>query len=71
MEWQPIETAPKDGTWIVVLCDWPEVPVTCKFVQFKQYNGNVVEYWEMPYRGSCGEQTCEPKYWHPIPQERS
>lgn len=68
MEWQSIETAPKDGTWIAALCDYPESPVTCKFVQFEQYNGNIVEYWELPYESDYCEKTCEPKYWHPIPQ---
>lgn len=60
MEWQPIETAPRDGTRVLVYQkDWCEDGGSVFEARVNRYGG-----WGDPvYR----EWTCEPTYWRPIP----
>ena len=58
--WQPIETAPKDGTWILVYTPENE--------EFK--GGHSVATWAMNtwiYDGMCPEE-WPPTHWMPLPQ---
>lgn len=66
-EWQPIDTAPKDGTWILAICDDFDHPVVCRFKRFTRLNGNVIEYWGLSYMSYYDEITCTPIQWIPIP----
>jgi len=54
-EWQPIETAPKDGTIIIVSA--PAVGAA-RWSRFRDIEG----YWEWFSGG-----TCDPDYWMPLP----
>jgi len=57
MEWQPIETAPKDGTEILgYLKDGRRVAV--------RYSGCKFSKWTMP--GVCG---LEPSHWMELPKK--
>ena len=56
--WQPIETAPKDGTRILAYCaggDWQDVI-----------------YWEASWQGApfwCSDRTkTDPTHWMPLPE---
>jgi hypothetical protein len=56
--WQPIETAPKDGTFI--LACWRSTDL----------NGDlphVVSYTEGEWRDDYGEEYMEPTHWMPLP----
>jgi hypothetical protein len=56
MNWQPIETAPKDGTRVMVFC--PDRGVM--EARFNQTYGR----WGDPV---YSEWDCEPTHWMPLP----
>jgi hypothetical protein len=69
MEWQPIETAPKDGTWILVTggdigynWDGDTIPaVTTAQWHYKS--------WQMAWFDSgCLGEYDNPTHWMPLPQ---
>ena len=39
MEWQPIETAPKDGRWLIVFAEGATVPEVAKWGKIKGETG--------------------------------
>ena len=56
-EWQPIETAPKDGTYILV-----SIPLSLKSkVRIVNYNDH---FWRDDNRNI----TNEPSHWMPLPR---
>jgi len=61
-EWQPIETAPKDGTTLLV---WDGIAITTAFFQTHKYGGN----WELANPGSYAED-CEinATHWMYLPE---
>ncbi len=71
MEWQPIETAPKDGTFILAICS-PEAwcPVIVR------WNNNVVndfgtvleEGWGDEFKTYHIDGLNMPTHWMPLPQ---
>jgi hypothetical protein len=74
MEWQPIETAPKDGTEIIGF--WPsyrkgrQVQVTYYVdTETREYGKieRVSQYWMSPSPWTVGERTA-PTHWMPIPE---
>jgi hypothetical protein len=54
MEWQPIETAPKDGTKVLIVDDDGVVDVAAYLIG-KRYG-----YWDT-------ETFCCPTHWMPLP----
>ena len=59
MKWQPIETAPEDGTWVHVY--WPTMPIT-RYPQVAFNHGD--EYgWDTP--DDYGH--VQPTHWMPLP----
>lgn len=55
--WQPIETAPKDGTWIVTVCEGWGHPGMCRWFN----RGNEQGVW-----GYAGME-MRPTHWMPLP----
>lgn len=64
--WQPIETAPKDGTLIDLWLDGERAPA-CRFWS---YDGH--SYWEQAYAEATDcfapLYDAEPTHWMPIPE---
>lgn len=56
-QWRPIETAPKDGSWIVVLGCYPHsgAPETVRWFE---------DHWSI---GGDGYPTADPVQWMPLP----
>lgn len=62
-EWQPIETAPMDGTKILVV-NWDG------HIYEAQRDG---DYWNFPFAdqhgcGCCGGVSDDPTHWMPLPE---
>ena len=69
--WQPIETAPKDGRWLLVYCpdgsnsynDDPPLFVTTAFFD-SEWRGGV---WYHHYDDGVGHY-LQPTHWMPLPE---
>lgn len=78
MQWQPIETAPRDGTAVLVMRDnWPGSP-TGRALECNGHNTYVAEFWQgegggdgewMCYTDMVQEPECPivPTHWMPLP----
>lgn len=62
MDWQPMETAPKDGKLIIVCLKTGNVWCDVRWVKRKRAG----ERWE---HLSLGALPSQPKYWMPIPSD--
>lgn len=63
--WQPIETAPKDGTWVLLWCrsNNPLILVggySREFLQDYSWEGWIDRY--------NGEDVPTPTHWRPLPE---
>ena len=69
MEWQPIETAPKDGTQVLLWCpDFKNPLKVGEYIESEMYrNGDLVserKYWSI---GSMIFDDPQPTYWMTLP----
>jgi hypothetical protein len=66
-DWQPIETAPKDGTNILLWCPLPgsgyAIVGICHTTT--RANGDKVPVWLDAYEG---EDIYQPSHWMPLPE---
>lgn len=63
-QWQPIETAPKDGTAILGYSDSDEQQTTVKWTTSKAYPSG---WWELCVPGKWPEEAdWSPTYWMPL-----
>jgi hypothetical protein len=62
-EWQKIETAPKDGTWILGHGDGPAIS-QCPYIISWDCDENLRESWMEIY----SEQAVTPTHWQPLPE---
>jgi hypothetical protein len=68
-EWQPIETAPKDGTSILVIYEGGQMIVSYWRVTESTTNGTVdyhMERWVTPWMAKPGVEPA-PTHWQPLP----
>lgn len=64
-EWQPIETAPKDGTAILGFADGQQTTVRWRAAKRKGDS----EYWDLVVCGSYAEDgEWWPTRWRPLPE---
>lgn len=67
MNWQPIQTAPLDGTVVLTDCG------TCAYVRKEDWGCPVREGWWLCGIGCQPEMNeevcyhCEPRFWMPVP----
>lgn len=66
MEWQPIKTAPKDGTVVIVrgFYDCYGTPMQATAAQFRENYG----YWMRDNFGTGYTVSCNPTHWMPLPE---
>ncbi len=72
-EWQPIETAPKDGTHILLFI---ESKIIEGWWEKREYDGPwpmVLELWKTIWLsehgcGCCAEDNDDPTHWMPLPE---
>lgn len=70
-QWQPIETAPKDGTRVLLWIEWSDVPVVGEFSHDRWWADT--EHHEVScgaycYGGSVSsDKNMKPTHWHPLP----
>ena len=73
MKWQPIDTAPSDGTAVLVMCnDWPGTS-TGQANECNGYNTYVAERWGdkwICYMSHIDDPECpiEPTHWMQLPK---
>lgn len=77
MNWQPIETAPKDGTEILVYVRGDSLFPTAAAYKSARYfdkeygDPDYMEegwYWAFGYPSDFHEGTIEPTHWMPMPE---
>ncbi len=71
MEWQPIETAPKDGTYILAFENFEVAgPLMCVmgWTDTGEHieHDSITEGWTKEGSGYLGE--CNPTHWMPLPE---
>lgn len=71
-EWQPIETAPKDGTTILALCRPCYVesgkPMPFSYINVVWWRGEKFKDSLWPWRHSLSDSAAEPTDWMPLPE---
>jgi hypothetical protein len=69
-EWQPIETAPRDGTWILASCVGQLIPMVAAFDDDDDsmcwFSFNLV--YERAVRHGEPERKFKPTHWMPLPE---
>ena len=70
MDWQPIETAPKDGTKILVFCPWLGVcgPATWNICQYAKNPKPFWTHWGERIWGTSRVRIDQPTHWMPMPE---
>jgi hypothetical protein len=70
MEWQPIETAPKDGVWILVSCPEKIGNVQGTGMAIARAAPHELSGWEMDNYDSLGWTPLfnAPTHWMPLPE---
>lgn len=70
--WRPIETAPKDGTEVLLFKTFPSGEPQITMASYWDYPG--IEHWQRGWRTEkCKEQLSisNPTHWQPLPQPPS
>ena len=68
-EWQPIETAPRDGTRILLWCNcdkWSRAVIGAFDIQ--KYHAKPRPYWNYGWLGVGWARQNPPRYWQPLPE---
>jgi hypothetical protein len=73
MIWQPIETAPRDGTWVLVMpSECPDEayqnrPVSAQWTN--ERNSDTAEWrWQFAWYDGGYYGSCNPTHWQPLPE---
>lgn len=61
--WQPIETAPKDGAYVLIYPGLHRVPVVATWVRERGWFG----FWRLPMTGQNDRSPYTPTHWMPLP----
>lgn len=64
---QPIETAPKDGTYVLVACPSGYTTTPLRFHAARYHTGLLTDSWVTDSNDCVSEFGEEPIYWAPLP----
>lgn len=69
MMWQPIATAPKDGTRILVMTVGVDARATIAYYDDNGYNKTPRPFWQRILQYNCVKEcrSCPPTHWMPLP----
>lgn len=66
--WQPIKTAPRDGTIILVYLPWPHKSYRVRQASYGGQNSNKPNQWYIYFNRSDARYIdIEPTHWMPFP----
>ena len=65
LQWQPIETAPKDGTWIL---GWRKRKALEDQIETWQYTADTSSHWFWANSADTNDYDEEPTHWMPLPK---
>lgn len=65
--WQPIETAPKDGTRVLLWYEWHDLPVVGDFRHGRWWSVHSLGGNLAHPNGMDWEEVVRPTYWRPLP----
>lgn len=65
--WQPIETAPKDGTRVLLWFEWHDLPVVGDFRYGRWWSVHSLGGNLAYPNGMDWEEVMKPAYWRPLP----
>ena len=65
--WQPIETAPKDGTRVLLWFEWHDLPVVGDFRHGRWWSVHSLGGNLAHPNGMDWEEVVRPTYWRPLP----
>lgn len=65
--WLPIESAPRDGTYVLLFGEL-EQPYVSNYDTFRDGFGDKYTGWVSPDAGELGPGLMSPTHWRPLPQ---
>lgn len=69
--WQPIETAPRDGTRVLLFRHGPNNQIVCGWWNTDCYAKRPRSYWSHDFERICGTIDARqnpPTHWMPLPE---
>lgn len=67
--WQPMKTAPMDGTTVLALLDGSDIPHAVRWLPAGHDEGGGQEGWHMTWDGYALTANDGPRYWMPCPDD--
>lgn len=67
--WQPMKTAPKDGTAVLALLDGADIPHAVRWLQADDPRGSGAEGWHITWDSAKVSEHYQLRYWMHCPDD--